>query len=466
MFARSGKSGVRICRAHWSYPSDRDPRLLVTSTCSLSQAEDRIEFSLRLRLESTQFLIAPLSFELRRPRIVRTVVGEYECFQNGRRLETAPVAVTVPSMAAFVKDAITSNDRRLPIVLFSREPSQNTTLGDPADLADTVVGLAEVYTLADRWAAFALTDQLGKQFSCYNGAVRVYYPGFSLGDDPFGHPLLMPSKLLDMKFIGRSLSNYLFQRLAAISTVRFTAGPVHDRAMAALARERQEEVDRVRKEAEEKGDIEGLFKIAEEENSKLREENASLKLRNEELENDLQTAKTNLATMWADAQASRGEVETQSAIPNEPTPKSVREAVDMATEKFGDTLLFLKSAYSSADESPYSQPDRVLQALLAMDEVCKVWRESKKNRKSMGSFEDAFIARECEYKAKESMTSKGKWGEEYEVTYKGSKASIEQHLALGKGSPTSCLRIHFLLDEGEGKFVIAHVGRHKTNTKS
>jgi hypothetical protein len=62
------------------------------------------------------------------------------------------------------------------------------------------------------------------------------------------------------------------------------------------------------------------------------------------------------------------------------------------------------------------------------------------------------------------MTSKGKWSAEYEATYQGRRVPIEQHLALGKGGPDACLRIHFYTDTEENKYVIAHVGRHKTNT--
>ncbi len=34
------------------------------------------------------------------------------------------------------------------------------------------------------------------------------------------------------------------------------------------------------------------------------------------------------------------------------------------------------------------------------------------------------------------------------------------------GGPEACLRIHFFIDDEASKFVVAHVGRHKTNTKS
>src|SRR6266567_5670737 len=33
--------------------------------------------------------------------------------------------------------------------------------------------------------------------------------------------------------------------------------------------------------------------------------------------------------------------------------------------------------------------------------------------------------------------------------------AIEQHLAIGKGGPDTCLRIHFYTDDEQGKYVVA-----------
>ncbi|MGC2322664.1 MAG: hypothetical protein WA463_08550, partial [Terriglobales bacterium] len=106
------------------------------------------------------------------------------------------------------------------------------------------------------------------------------------------------------------------------------------------------------------------------------------------------------------------------------------------------------------------------QALSAIHEVCLSWRQSRKTKTPMGTFEQAFSMKGFVYKSRESMTSTGKWANEYEMIYKGQRVSIEPHLALGKGGPDTCLRIHFYTEEEEEKFVIAHVGRHKTNTRT
>ena len=147
-------------------------------------------------------------------------------------------------------------------------------------------------------------------------------------------------------------------------------------------------------------------------------------------------------------------------------PQSVEEAVAAAKDEFTDTLVVLESALDSAANSPFKQYTKVYQALFAMHEVCLAWKLSRKNNTSMGGFERAFEQKGFEYKPRESMTSRGKWGEEYEITYMGQRVSIEPHLALGKGGPDTCLRIHFFINEKDQTFVVAHVGRHKTNTKS
>ena len=111
------------------------------------------------------------------------------------------------------------------------------------------------------------------------------------------------------------------------------------------------------------------------------------------------------------------------------------------------------------------QYKKVYQALLAIHEVCLAWRQSRKSKTPMGTFEQAFRAKGFVYKSRESMTSTGKWAEEYEIFYRNERVSIEPHVALGKGGPDTCPRIHFYVDEQEDRFIIAHVGRHKTNTR-
>jgi hypothetical protein len=65
-----------------------------------------------------------------------------------------------------------------------------------------------------------------------------------------------------------------------------------------------------------------------------------------------------------------------------------------------------------------------------------------------------------------SDTTRNRHKADYTFSY-GSKARLfEPHITIGSGGPNSCASIHFLLDEDKGKIVVAHVGRHLTNTKT
>ena len=65
-----------------------------------------------------------------------------------------------------------------------------------------------------------------------------------------------------------------------------------------------------------------------------------------------------------------------------------------------------------------------------------------------------------------SQTSKSKWGDDYSFAYKDKIQIFEWHVTLGAGAADTCASIHFLPDPDCGKLVIAHVGRHLTNTRS
>ena len=65
-----------------------------------------------------------------------------------------------------------------------------------------------------------------------------------------------------------------------------------------------------------------------------------------------------------------------------------------------------------------------------------------------------------------SSTSKGKWSDDYTFIYDGRPQLFEWHVTLGAGAADTCASIHFLPDQNCGKLVVAHVGRHLTNTRS
>jgi len=123
-----------------------------------------------------------------------TFVSEWTCKNEDGMLANSIYAVSNERAEAFV-DFIESPDRRLPIVLVS--PSRDNSgylLSDTGSMVRKVRGLAHVTRLKDSKAAQSL-HLLLPHHGCYNGAVRIYWPGFKATDDPDLHPFWHPSRL-------------------------------------------------------------------------------------------------------------------------------------------------------------------------------------------------------------------------------------------------------------------------------
>jgi hypothetical protein len=449
----------------WSYPDDRDGNVFWNSKVEIGEFGGCVEFSFQLSFESAQYLIAPFEFKLEKPRIVSSLLQDFRCRCGDMELSLGPKEIQVGQISGFVSNKLLSKTRRLPIVLVSRATIPDTWLIDPHRLADRLAGIAETYYLADKWAGFGLTDAVGKIYSCYNGAVRVYWPGFHPAKKSVAQVYLPET----VRQAGSKLTEDIFQLFASISGFRYVRGPVTTDAVEHLQAYRNREMEKLRAAASERGDLNELLDLAIQENEDFRKQNTQLRDENSSLKTSLNLAQENFrAISVTQERVGYKEMGAPEDVFQESIsePDSVEEAVVMASESFKNTLVIQESAFDSARDSPFKQFNKVQQALLAMHEVCLAWRESRKNRVSMDTFEKAFEKKGFEYKARESQTSKTKWGEEYETTYKNRRVSIEKHLALGKGGPDTCLRVHFYVDEGDEKFVVAHVGRHKTNTQT
>jgi hypothetical protein len=150
----------------WSYPDPSDGNLLWHSRCEVSKFGGLTEFSFQLLLESTQFYIAPVEFKLQRPRLISTLLRQFVCSHGNERLSPEAQSLAAEKIPIFVQEHLLSHNRRLPIVMVSRTPASDKWLVDPDELADRLAGIAEVYVLDDKWAGYALSNEVGKIYSC------------------------------------------------------------------------------------------------------------------------------------------------------------------------------------------------------------------------------------------------------------------------------------------------------------
>ena len=453
--ARPGSSLIAL---NWSYPDQYDKSLGWVVTLSLLRHENGLQLSTEIAVTGLQLVISPARIKLGSPRVIRDV----------SRLRSVQIAGYPYNLAAEIVGAehvellaseLTDSDRPYPVILVSKRFLDEMPLIDLSELAERLAGVAKVYELADKWAAFRLTEEIGKTFSCFGGAVRLYWPGFNNEDKPTNHPIWMPWQFKDAEATEHALAiicNMVFDAAAfrhveplSISQFRTTA-----------EREAREVARHGRSKTEDE-----LFEDLVEMEQKLLAEQA----KNAQLVQDNKTLRDNAAALmsheaWSDPASATQDVARGSTL-ELVSPETVEQAVQIA-EASSKFVRFLGTAYSSASDSPYKQPERVLEALQALEEVAALWARSIDSGKSTGSVRALFRERGFDYADDISQTTKGKWGDQYTATYGGEELDISPHITLGAKQPETCISIHWAWHRVEKVVIVAHVGRHKTNTKT
>jgi hypothetical protein len=153
-------------------------------------------FTLRLLVSSPE---SRLDIEPHVPGVVLQIIERPGLTAgNFNRLPKTPVLIRSENDANLLIDALLDPARRLPIIVLS-VPSDASgeyqTSFDAKELARACAGLALVAVLPAK-LSWNLTYRFGKPLSVYEGAARVYLPGFTEDANPFGgHELLLPTQV-------------------------------------------------------------------------------------------------------------------------------------------------------------------------------------------------------------------------------------------------------------------------------
>ena len=167
---------------------------------------------------------------------------------------------------------------------------------------------------------------------------------------------------------------------------------------------------------------------------------------NAELVKDNKTLRDNAAAYAANSnwqgQLSTAGDTVPEASAETAAPTSIAEAVQLAQAR-AKNVRFLPSAHASAADSPYRQPERVLQALSALEEVASIWAETVGSGKAGGSVRQLFKARGFEYADDVSQTSKGKWERSTSPTTRANRSTYRRTSPWAPSEADTCLSIHW-----------------------
>ena len=452
--------GGRVVEVEWEHPDKDDADLLWNTRLTLAAAGEKVEFGCLLRIGSRSFRVSPLgAISAGAPGIVGELLRQHECRVSPVQIAAKHTRIS-PGEADLLVPFLLSGDRALPIVLVSQDNETGEPLADPKRVQKRLSGLAHVYEITGE-AGFELTDALGKTSSCFNGAVRVYWPGFT----PSAwrqHPLYLPDRVQAIRTRGRRVEDELFRLLSDIAASRFDDGELWRSLRAQANRKRQEDIrrrlDEESSEREPSEDLTEFYKDYEAtlkkvdhldaHNAELAQENARLLAENAGL-------RTNLSTLTQFAGAAEADVESAG---EEAEPETVSEALEQAAAHHA-CLDVWESATASAAESVSNRAGRVRDALDSIAKLSRLYFATP-DRSIGESFKSFFDKQGVKYAPQESEMTMQQYGSDRIFRDGSSSREIQQHLTLGQGSRANCVQIYFDADTDSETFIIGYCGIH------
>lgn len=398
------------------------------------------------------------------PRFLRDFVAHHSLVDGG--VSVSAVSHFVEDMNSFTRfiALLLSSDRSLPIVVLTQLPHSTDYALDPAKLAKDTQGLAHVFCLSPAMT-FGLSDRVGKTLSVFHGAIRTYYPQFSVESDPWQHHLVFPQRIAEWndeggigpvafeQFLSRQLHSYSVGTPAKIEQL-----PSYFSIRRALLdkpnKTTDEEIQSLRIEVEEARAKEQEWQvIADDRDAEARaneEENRSLRAQNITLANDLK-----------ELRKARGETSI-------PIPSDYAELPQWVNSYFSDRLFLHARAVRAIKDAAFENVSLVYEALKLLADAYWPMRanQEQEQRQTLSSnWEEGIRHLRLEYNSHSIAQNRlGEFREAYTINYRigqSSRQVLGPHLKFGSTKDDRyCMRIYFLWDYDRQLVVIGHLPSH------
>lgn len=393
---------------------------------------------------------------LRAPRFIQDVLALGTTWQidDARdRVFSHSFAVAGHNFEQF-KELILSDERALPVVAITKIDGHTEFPTLASDLAKRVSGLAHVCVL-DEDASWSLTETLGVQWSCYNGAVRIYWPGGVGRDVPFRHTLWRADRVLakhgSVDAAQEWLNDTITRRIIEASS--YTS---NDQTFERLEERRaNSRIEAATKRAADDADYQQLANVYAEENDTLKGRLKTLQAQLENAEAELSGFRARYYSGTSGTDAAEAETEETEA-----PPSNVKEAVDRAKELFGNNLAFADNIGDSVAtlSTTAGPPGKIWDYLSALNELSIALNAGNGN---IGKTIPIWLRERGIECSGESETVKNSRGGVRTFRIGGNSVPCELHLKPSDGtSPDKCVRIYFAPSQVKPHIGVGYVGRH------
>lgn len=400
------------------------------------------------------------------PGIVRQVVADLPCGADGIGLDECPSSVnTAEALDALVR-LLESPARRLPVVVVA-QAGNHPQYAPPRMLARRLAGAAHVFEI-DEQQGWGLTAIVGRQLSTFDGAARIYAPGFTADADPYEHPLWITWPNRTAAATGAAV----IDRVLAMGLSRGTAG--HPRFEAVRQAAAAHRLDLARPDATHV-EMMGLY---EEENSRLVAQLEELRTEQNQWLEDAERERASAARIEAELRADvarhrmqndalRTALKSGTPVPSREPLTDLASFGEWAERNLSPGLWFAPKALKVAERGQYREPTEIGEALYLLDELfVSMKREPGAARRE--AFDDRLLQLGLENTPCFTQRGDIQRFPAYGVTYRGQKLWCDWHIKSGGGGgdPRQMFRIYYHWHEEDQVVLIGHLPSHLANNQT
>ena len=425
----------------------------------IAASTEGLVFFCHLRTESNEAALVPTPIEVRCPHVVREIVqlGEWT---SGRSL------VSGNHLARFGQEAgeqlisdVWDPGRGLPVVVVSQLDGRPIRANISQDLAYDLAGLAIVVEIDDE-TSWLLSETKGRDWSCYGGAVRLYWPFQGTPDDPYRHPLWTQAKLhwggVDSFTAGKRVQNRVHRWVFGQSTFQ-PQPPV-------ILRIREEYFTEQRSRARDADDYFELASSFELENSSLKQtiennEEQIIGLQDQIEDLRARNRELTISQLWTEGTADGTSTEPDDNLwDNE--DDVIEDVVEYAMATFQNLKLGVDVEEGVSGLAPQAgPPGKILRYLRELNTMTL-----KLNEGTLGTSLRHWLTTRGVSVSGESETTGGSAAQMSKRTWddgSGNKRIFYHHLKPSEGtSPDRCVRIYFEYDNASKNTIVGWIGRH------
>jgi hypothetical protein len=436
-------------------------RVWTTEITISNLAEGTGTFALRSLVGSPE---PNLDIEPHVPGVVRQVIqspglsaGRYRLTDKGRKIGSE-------AHAELLIDALLDPRRKLPIIVLS-VPAASTfpdrPLLDARMLAEACAGLAIVIILPSAYS-WALTERLGKQLSVYEGAVRIYLPGFTEDANPFGgHDLILSERFSSPA--GAAITQTRLRRIVASGSVRRLQLGTDIWAFASLKaralEKKQLELQHVgATDREQLGAANRRIRILEEQLAESERYQTQFSDLHSEAEERAKTAEVQHRAAGFRIQQLLEQITASGTLPdaNIALPDNWEAFGDWCDAHLAGRVILTPQARREVRSPEFEEIDVASKCLLWLANDYRV----AKTEGAEGSLREKVILA--------GVRNAHCGSDAFEVEWQGHKHSVDWHIKNGGNTrdPARCLRIYYFWDDFSQQAVVASMPAHRRTDAS